>query len=170
VTRVDGETFDLLAKDGAQVARFTLNRDAATSEESLELLGLDHPILLEQLGRWRTLPPEELGISVKGEVDAPVALTLWHVEASNSKGERRTFIQPIAVKQDGTRIPTVEKLAASFLQKNPAPESLSLDQRVHLIKHVVEPMLERELKHKGAAAGEGSYSAELLVYAEISPG
>jgi len=169
VSRVDAETFDLLSKDGARDARFTLNRDVATSDEGLELLGLDHPILLEQLGRWRTLPPEELGISVKGEVDAPVALTLWHVEASNSKGERRTFIQPIAVKQDGIRVPTVEKLAASFLQRHPAPEFLSPDQRIYLIKQIVEPTLERELNHKGAAAGEGSYSAELLVYAEISP-
>lgn len=169
VGRIDAETFDLLGKEGNRIARFTLNRDAATSDDSLELLGLDHPILLEQLGRWRTLAPEELGISVTGDVETPVALTLWHVEASNSKGERRTFIQPIAVKQDGTRVPTVEKLAGSFLQKPPAPEFLTPDQRIHLIKQVVEPTLERELKHKGTATGEGSYSAELLVYAEISP-
>jgi hypothetical protein len=103
------------------------------------------------------------------DVETPVALSLWHVEASNSKGERRTFIQPIAVTQDGTRVPTVEKLAGSFLQKPPSPEFLTPDQRIQIIKQVVEPTLERELKHKGAATGEGSYSAELLVYAEISP-
>ena len=102
-------------------------------------------------------------------METPVVLTLWHVEASNNKGERRTFIQSIAVKQDGTRVPHVEKLAGTFLQRPPAPEILVPNQRIQLIKQVVEPTLERELKHKGAAAGEGSYSAELLVYVEISP-
>jgi len=31
----------------------------------------------------------------------------------------------------------------------------------------VEPTLQRELKHKGAANGDGSYSAELIGYVEI---
>jgi hypothetical protein len=31
----------------------------------------------------------------------------------------------------------------------------------------VEPTLQRELKNKGAANGDGSYSAELIGYVEI---
>ena len=34
---------------------------------------------------------------------------------------------------------------------------------------VVEPNLQRERKHKGAADGGGSYSAELIGYVEIGP-
>ena len=36
-----------------------------------------------------------------------------------------------------------------------------------LFEQVVEPTLQRELKHKGAANGDGSYSAELIGYVEI---
>ncbi len=33
---------------------------------------------------------------------------------------------------------------------------------------IVEPTLQRELKHKGAASGYGSYSAELIGYIELT--
>ncbi|GEM_PF-6596573 len=36
-----------------------------------------------------------------------------------------------------------------------------------LFTHAVEPTLQRELKHKAAANGDGSYSAELIGYVEI---
>ncbi|MCA4790200.1 hypothetical protein [Acinetobacter towneri] len=92
-------------------AKFTLNRDMATSNENIELLGIDHPLIQEELGRWRSLPPEDIGLAVSGDVDSLVLLTLWMVETSTSSGERRTIIQPIAVKQDGSRVPTIERHA-----------------------------------------------------------
>jgi hypothetical protein len=41
------------------------------------------------------------------------------------------------------------------------------EQRIELFTRAVEPTLQRELKHKGAANGDGSYSAELIGYVEI---
>ena len=46
---------------------------------------------------------------------------------------------------------------------------LSPEQRLELFGLVVEPTLQRELKHKGAANGNGSYSVELIGYVEIVP-
>jgi hypothetical protein len=40
-------------------------------------------------------------------------------------------------------------------------------QRTELFSTAVEATLQRELKHKGAANGDGSYSAELIGYVEI---
>jgi len=37
-----------------------------------------------------------------------------------------------------------------------------------LFATAVEPKLQRELKHKGAANGDGSYSAELIGYVEVA--
>jgi hypothetical protein len=45
---------------------------------------------------------------------------------------------------------------------------LSAEKRIELFSQHVEPTLQRELKHKGAAAGEGSYSAELIGYIELA--
>lgn len=94
-------------------------------------------------------------------------LSLWMVEASAGKGERRVVVQPIAVKQDGTRVPAVERLCDQYLQAAPSGPVFQPEERLALFTRAVEPTLQRELKHKGAANGDGSYSAELIGYIEI---
>jgi len=165
--KVDDETYDLVTVDGVRRARFTLNRDTATGSDDLELLGLDHPLVQEELGRWRSLPPEDVGIAVTADVNAPVLLSLWMVEASAGSGERRIVVQPIAVAQDGTRVPAVERQVERYLQAPATAPKFAPQQRLELFAQAVEPTLQRELKHKGAANGDGSYSAELIGYVEI---
>jgi hypothetical protein len=167
LVKVDDATYDLVTVEGTRRARFTLSREAATSQDDLQLMGLDHPLVQDELGRWRSVPPEEVGIAVSGDVDEPVLLSLWMVEASTGKGERRVVVQPIAVKQDGTRVPAVERLCEKYLQAPPATPMFRPEQRSDLFTHAVEPTLQRELKHKGTANGDGSYSTELIGYVEI---
>ena len=76
-------------------------------------------------------------------------------------------MQPIAVKEDGTRVPAVERKCESYLQAPVALPKFSAEQRLEMFTRAVEPTLQRELKHKGAATGDGSYSAELIGYVEI---
>ncbi len=167
LVKIDDETYELITIDGTLRARFTLNRDTATSRDDLELMGLDHPLVQEELGRWRSTPPEDVGIAVTGDLDEPVLLSFWMVEASTANGERRVVVQTIAVKQDGTRIPTVERQCERYLRAPTTSPKLLPGQRLELFSHVVEPALQRELKHKGTANGDGSYSAELIGYVEI---
>lgn len=144
-----------------------MDRDTATSQDDVELLGLDHPLVQEELERWRGRPPEDLGIAVAGGVDAPVLLSLWLVEASAGNGERRMLVQPIAVKQDGTRQTAVERQAEWYLRAPATAPGFLPEHRLDLFARIVEPTLQRELKHKGLANGDGSYTAELIGYAEI---
>lgn len=167
LVKIDEETYDLVTVDGARRARFTLNRDTATSSDDVDLMGLDHSLIQEELGRWRSVSPEELGIAVAGDVEEPVLLSFWMVEASAGNGERRVVVQPIAVKQDGTRVPAVERQCERYLQAPTTMPKFSPEQRLELFSRAVEPTLQRELKHKGAANGNGSYSAELIGYVEI---
>lgn len=165
--QIDDETYDLVTNEGTRRARFTLNREIANYQDDLQLLGLDHPIVQEELGRWRSLPPEEVGIAVGGDIGETVLLSLWMVEASTSNGERRVVLQPIAVKKDGTRVPAVERHCERYLSAPAATPQFSADDRLELFNKAVEPTLQRELKHKGAANGDGSYSAELVGYVEV---
>jgi hypothetical protein len=167
LVRVDDATYDLVTVDGARRARFTLNRETATSHDDMELMGLDHPLVQEELGRWRSVPPEEIGIAVVGDVDGPVLLSLWMVETSGVSGERRVIVQPIAVKQDGTRVPAVERHCERYLQAPTTTPALSAKQRVDIFSRAIEPTLLRELKHKGTADGDGSYTADLIGYVEV---
>ncbi len=76
-------------------------------------------------------------------------------------------MQSIAVKQDGTRVPAVERQCERYLQAPTIAPMFSPEQRIEIFSKAVEPALQRELKHKGAANGDGSYSAELIGYVEI---
>jgi len=165
--KVNTETYDLVTIDGSRRARFTLNRESATSNDSLELMGLDHPLVQEELRRWRSVPPEDVGLAVQADVDEPVLLSIWMVETSGRSGERRVVVQPIAVKVDGMRVPAVERKCEYYLQAPAALPRFSAEQRLDMFARAVEPTLQRELKHKGAATGDGSYSAELIGYVEL---
>ena len=167
LVKVDDATYDLVTTEGSRRVRFTLSREAATNQDALQLMGLDHPLVQEELGRWRSVPPEEIGIAVSGDVDEPVLLSLWMVEASVGNGERRVIFQPIAVKQDGTRVPAVERQCDLYLQAPTTTPRFSPGQRIEMFTRAVEPTLQRELKLKGAANGDGSYLAELIGYVEI---
>ncbi|WP_291996724.1 SNF2-related protein [Candidatus Accumulibacter sp. ACC012] len=167
LVKVDDDTYDLVTVEGARRVRFTLNRETATSNDNVDLMGLDHPLVQEELGRWRIVPPEDLGIAVAAEVDGTVLLSLWVVEASGKNGERRVVVQAIAVKQDGTRVPAVERQCERYLQSPPTLPRFSLEERLDVFSQAVEPALQRELKHKGTANGDGSYSAELIGYVEV---
>jgi superfamily II DNA or RNA helicase len=166
--KVDANTYDLVTSEGTRRARFTLNREAATNQDDLQLMGLDHPLVQEQLLRWRGVPPEEIGIAVSGDVEESVVLSLWMVETSAGNGERRVVVQPIAVNGIGTRFPSVERLYDKYFHAPAVQPPFRPEQRAELLARSVEPTLQRELKQKGAAIGDGSYSAELIGYVEIA--
>ena len=168
MVKVDEESYDLVDAGGVRRARFTLSRETATSREDVELLGLDHPLVQQELGRWRAVPPEEVGLAVSSDGVGDVLLSVWMVEASSSNGERRVTVQPIAVKLDGTRVPAVERQCDRYMQADATKPRMTAQKRLDAFGSIVEPTLQRELKHKGAAAGEGSYSAELVGYVEIT--
>lgn len=167
LVKVDEETYDLVMSNNSRQTRFTLNRDTATRQDEIELMGLDHPLVQEELGKWRSVPPEELGIAVLGDTEPTVLLSFWLVEMNTGKGERRVLLQPIAVKQDGTRVPSIERQCDCYLQAPATKPVLSPEQRLEFFSRIVEPTLQRELKHKGISSGDGSYSAELIAYVEI---
>jgi hypothetical protein len=93
-----------------------LNRDTATNSDDVELMGLDHPLVQEELGRWRSVPPEEIGIAVPVMWRSPCCCRSGWWRRQPGNGERRVVVQPIAVKQDGTRVPAVERQCERYLQ------------------------------------------------------
>lgn len=50
LTKIDDLTCDLVSADGVRKKRFTLDRETATANEGVDLLGLDHPICSTAFG------------------------------------------------------------------------------------------------------------------------
>jgi hypothetical protein len=168
IVKVDKQTLDLVGADGARQKRFTLDRETATTNDNYDLLGLDHPIVQDEFNRWRSLQPEELGVSLGGAEFGQGVVSIWVVEALNSAGERKTTIQIIAVDLEGRRSPAIERQVDFILRANPVRPVLNAEQRLNLFHRHIEPTLQRELMHKEAANGDGSYSAELIGYIELN--
>jgi hypothetical protein len=64
--------------------------------------------------------------------------------------------------------PAIERQVDFILRANPVRPVLNAEQRLNLFHRHIEPTLQRELMHKGAANGDGSYSAELIGYIELN--
>ncbi len=57
--------YEFRGRDGRCSSSFTDDRDQSLEQEHLQLLGLDHPLVLEYLERYRNVPPAELGVRVR---------------------------------------------------------------------------------------------------------
>lgn len=166
LTRLDAATFAVVEPDGTTSLRLTTDRDAARERSDVELLGLDHPLLSAALHRWQETPPDELGVVVEGDDDAG-ALAWWRIETRGPAGEHRLHIVPLGVGLDGRRSPRLERLGAALLRRNTAAGTLTETQRRALLHDHIEPMLERDLQHRGLVPEGGSYSATLIGWTEI---
>jgi superfamily II DNA or RNA helicase len=163
--QLDERTF-VLETDAATIARFTTDRDAAQAQEGIELLGLDHPLVQRLLHKWQSVSPEDLGASVQGDGSPPFVLTWWYVQAHGSQNEVRSYLLPMAIDHGGTRVSSLEEDAASAFRMSPAQPGLDLDRRLSLLQTHLEPMLNRELIHRGLATDKGGLSTTLVGWVE----
>ncbi|HVY60559.1 MAG TPA: helicase, partial [Planctomycetota bacterium] len=160
-------TYDIEAPNGNRVARFTTDRDEARADDQVDLLGLDHEIVLREVRRWQAVSAEERGAAVRGDRDDPAVVTVWLVETHLQTGGRRSRVQTLAVSAEGRRIPSLERRIEELFALPPAEPVLSHAEREGLLRAHVEPMLLRELEHRGEAAGSGTHSADLLAWIEV---
>ncbi|MCP5086202.1 MAG: DEAD/DEAH box helicase family protein [Rhodobacteraceae bacterium] len=168
IRAIDDERFAIHTGDGAPVMVGTLNRDIARADDTLELIGIDHPLLSRLLENFRNLPPEQIGAAVSDAAVKPCALSLWLVRAHTKEAESVTHVIPLAVDRDGQRIPSLEKRRAELLHRPAGKPVFSVEERGHILSDVLESMLQRELQHRGIVSQTGGYSADLIGWVEVS--
>ena len=163
---LDERVFTIIPEAGNSALRFTTDRELAREQEGLELIGLDHPLISEALQRWQGLDAGMLGVAVAGD-DGPAVASWWLIRAEGKDGEQRSFVQSLAVTAEGRRVPRLELLGIDLLTRPPGPASLSLEHRRELLHDTIEPMIQRELDHRGLVPANGGYSAKLIGWSEI---
>ena len=158
----EGETIEIrgekqfaLVKDGHEQMLFTTDREEATTSEKLHLIGLDHPVISEQLDKYRNIEPEVLGF-YSCALNPGESVSIWQVRAANEKGHTVHSIMKLAVDGDGNRLPHLEKQIDSIFQAQTGSGESLVDL------HKIEAVLERELHHKNIVKLEQSYSAKLI--------
>lgn len=157
----------LLDPSGAVSAIFCHDRDRALADEGLALMGLDHPLIEAWMRSARETAPESLGVSVRVPGKAGV-LSLWHVVSANEKGHRVSAVVPLAVDAEGRRCPPLEKAADELFHAEPSPPGLSREAARAVLADTLEPMLLRDLSHRGIVREGQPYQAELVGWVEVS--
>jgi hypothetical protein len=159
--------YELRFSDGRSV-KLTTKREKAKEQPEIELLGLDHPLVQDLLNRFRQVPPEALGISVRGSNGIPAVITLWHVECGSATAETRTHIQPIAVNLQGQRQPALEKAPELVFKSVGTAPTWKREDRSRVLKDLIEPMLQREIIHRGLAADGAGFASNLIGWIEVT--
>jgi len=151
--------------ESAEVIRFTTDRKSSIESETVQLLGLDHPQVVQHMQSYRGLPEEYIGIRVQGDDGRSGVLSIWQITTQGDRGETRNHILTLAIDQAGQRIPSWEKQVDRFYQL-PSATSSRVPQS-DLLTKTLEPMIQRELVHRHLLAENRGYEARLIGWVEV---
>jgi SNF2 family DNA or RNA helicase len=161
----DGDIFVVASETGQVERRFSSDRDAAIDVENVELLGLDHPTVVDYMQQYRETPETEVGIRVQSDDDRSGVLSIWHVTTQGEKGETRNQMLTLAVDEDGQRVPAWEKQTDRIFQL--PPSNANRESNLDLLTETLEPMIHRELVHRGFLSENRGYDARLVAWVEV---
>jgi superfamily II DNA or RNA helicase len=145
--------------------RFSTERDASIERKDVDLLGLDHPLLMSYMNRYRSLPSTDIGVRVRSQNGRAGVLSLWQVATQGERGETKNSVLPLAVDLEGQRVPAWERQIDKMFQAPTAPVGLEGPDR--LLHQEIEPMLQRELMHRGIVGENRGYEARLIGWVEV---
>jgi hypothetical protein len=94
-------------------------------------------------------------------------LSTWLVTTHGERGETRNLVIPLAVDEGGQRLPAWERQADRLFE---SPEAVGTGTEFPgLLVEVIEPMLQRELQHRGVTDLPRGYDARLIGWVEVVP-
>ena len=151
-----------LAINGKPTIYFTTDRDRALQDESLQLLGLEHPIVRKMMLQYAA--PEVGPRSLVGKVNGIAGeglLTIWKINTHGKDGQSSLHIVRIGVNEKGDRAPWLERLETKLLSMDVPRSTTPNDWRKFAMsmKQRLQELLHRELNYLGIINEEMSYSA-----------
>ena len=148
----------------------TTERGLSLEKETVQLLGLDHPLVMAYLLKFRNLPPEEIGVRLQSPDGNSGVVAVWAVEARGDKCQVKRTIVLLAVDMEGKRIPAWERHPEKIWLGQPSlTNGMPFEQMLGLLHDTLEPMLQRELEHRGLAKGSRGFEAKLIGWVEAIP-
>jgi hypothetical protein len=172
---VEGDTFtargdDLFAwinKDTHSETLLTTERELSLQKENIQLIGLDHPLVAAYLRKFRELPPGDLGTLVQSPDGTDGVLAAWSVEARGDKGQVKRMIVTLGVDREGRRHVAWERQPEKLWRSQPSSQSKrETDNELAILRTCLEPMLQRELEHRGLDKGNRGFESKLIGWIE----
>jgi superfamily II DNA/RNA helicase len=101
ITDLGDSIYQIRLSEGRTV-KMTTDRDKAREQADLELLGLDHPLVLDLIGQFRRVPSEALGVSVQSPNGSHAVISLWKVESHGSAAKFGATCNPLPWTKAGS--------------------------------------------------------------------
>ena len=171
----EGETFTVrgdnlfvwIDKNTQTETLLTTQRELSMQKENVQLLGIDHPLVAAYLRKFRELPPEELGLSVKSPDGVEGVFAAWAVEARGDKGQVKHLIVNLGADWDGRRHVAWERQPEKLWRSQvAAQEKKAVNEKLALLRNVLEPMLQHEIEYRGLDKANRGFEAKLIAWVE----
>ncbi len=167
--RQEGDGQWILARDGEPNMMFTTERDDALHEETLQLVGLEHPVVNHLMRKYSS--SEQWPRSLTGKISGIAGeglLTFWKVSTHGKDGQASHQVVRIGVTADGERAPWLERLDDKILGiQSPSIPAEQWKTLAFKKKTRLQELLHRELSYSGVINDEMSYSAYMLAVVGI---
>jgi hypothetical protein len=145
----------------------TTERELSLQKENVQLLGLDHPLVAAYLRKFRELPPEELGLCVQSPDGTEGVLAAWAVEARGDKGQVKRMIITLGVDGEGRRYVAWERQPEKLWRSQVSSQNgKQTDKKLAILRNSLEPILQRELEHRGLDKVNRGFEAKLIAWVE----
>jgi len=149
------EISEIKVKDG-EIIRFTKDRDLALASESLQLFGLEHPLIMQMLHDAACIP--KTGRALICKAPCPGLLVIWKVNVQASNGKNSFHILRIGNALSGERDTRLEeKFTIEPLLNADKKMSVSSD-----LAAAARNTLMREMEFDGVIPEGASYSIQPL--------
>ena len=159
--------FAWIKKDALSETQLTTERELSLQKENVHLIGLDHPIVAGYLQRFRELPPGDLGIVVQSPDGTSGVLAAWSVEARGDKGQVKRMIVSLGADREGRRHVAWERQPEKLWGSQPCRKTERVvAEELNLLRNCLEPMLQRELEHRGLDKGNRGFESKLIGWIE----
>jgi len=162
VIKNDDNLYELTDSSGI-LLKFTTNRDIARQKENVDLIGIDHPLIQNNINKWQALPVENLATSLRFKDYPAGIITWWQVQFHGQQNALKSILLPIAVDTDGKRSLVLEALSEKIFQANPAESQITHSHRKVLLQQYIEPILEREINQKSKSNNNTAGYSSLLI-------
>jgi superfamily II DNA or RNA helicase len=156
--------FVWLDKDAQTETLLTTERQLSLQKENVQLLGLDHPLVANLLKKFRELPPEEIGLCLKSSDGTEGIFAAWAVDARGDKGQIKRMIVTLGVDWEGKRHVAWERQPETLWRTAAGHTAKQADERLAILRNTFEPMLQRELEHRGT--GTRGFESKLIAWVE----
>jgi SNF2 family DNA or RNA helicase len=156
--------FAWLDKDAQTETLLTTERQLSLQKENVQLLGLDHPLVANLLKKFRELPPEEIGLCLKSLDGTEGIFAAWAVDARGDKGQIKRMIVTLGVDWEGKRHVAWERQPETLWRTAAGHTAKQADERLAILRNTFEPMLQRELEHRGV--GTRGFESKLIAWVE----